>query len=62
VSLQRTLAGVTNFDTVLGNQTVTANAWTFFAGNFTVGVDATALSLYVESAPEQRQDHRVRGG
>lgn len=49
MSLQRTLGGVTNFNTVLGSQTVTADAWTFFGGDYTYGFEATALSLYVES-------------
>lgn len=50
VSLQRTLGSTTNFDTVIGNRTVTASAWVQFSTEFTFNNDATALSLYVESA------------
>jgi endo-1,4-beta-xylanase len=50
VSIQRTLAGQTNFNTVLGNRAVTANEWVRFEGDYTFAFDTTSLSIYVESA------------
>ena len=49
VSLQADFAGSTSYHTIIGNQTVTADAWTDFATLYTFGLDATQLQLYVES-------------
>jgi endo-1,4-beta-xylanase len=50
VSIQRSLGGTTNYNTVLGNKTVTANEWVHFEGNYTFAFDTTSLSIYVESS------------
>jgi endo-1,4-beta-xylanase len=50
VSIQRTFGGTTNFNTVLGNKTVTANEWVQFEGDYTFAFDTTSLSIYVESS------------
>jgi endo-1,4-beta-xylanase len=50
VSIQRTFAGSTNYNTVLGSKTVTANEWVHFEGKYTFTYDTTALSIYVESS------------
>jgi endo-1,4-beta-xylanase len=50
VSIQRTLGGTTNFNTVIGNTTVTANQWVRLRTTYNFAFNYTALSLYVESA------------
>jgi endo-1,4-beta-xylanase len=49
VSIQRTLGGVTNFNTVIGNTTVTANGWTRLRTTYDFGFNYNSLTLYVES-------------
>ena len=50
VSIQRTLAGVTNFNTVIPNTTVTANAWVRLRATYDFAFNYNSLTLYVESA------------
>jgi endo-1,4-beta-xylanase len=50
VSLQRTFGGVTNFNTVIGNTAVTADAWVRLRSTYDFSFNYTSLSLYVESA------------
>jgi endo-1,4-beta-xylanase len=50
VSIQRTLNGVTNFNTVIGNTTVTANEWVRLRATYDFVFNYTSLTLYVESA------------
>ena len=50
VSLQRSLGGVTNFNTIIGNTTVTANGWTRLRTTYDFGFNYNSLTLYVESA------------
>jgi endo-1,4-beta-xylanase len=51
VSLQRNLGTFsTTFHTLVGNQTVTSDAWVLFATTFDDTLANTSLSLYVESA------------
>jgi endo-1,4-beta-xylanase len=50
VSLQRSLAGTTNFNTLVGNTTVTANAWVQLAATVDFAFNYDTLSIYVESA------------
>jgi endo-1,4-beta-xylanase len=50
VSLQRTLAGVTNFNTVIPNTTVTANDWVRLRVTYDFVFNYNSLTLYVESA------------
>jgi len=50
VSIQRTLAGVTNFNTLVGNTTVTADAWVRLQATVDFAFNYDALSIYVESA------------
>jgi endo-1,4-beta-xylanase len=50
VSLERRLgSNPATFHTVIGNTTVTANAWVRLAGTFDLALANTALTLYVES-------------
>ena len=50
VSLQRALGGTTNFNTVIPNTTVTANAWVRLRATYDFAFNYNSLSLYVESA------------
>ncbi len=50
VSLQRTLAGVTNFNTVVPNTTVTDDQWVRLRVTYDFVFNYQSLSLYVESA------------
>lgn len=50
VSIQRSLGGVTNFNTVVGNTTVTANEWVRLRSTYDFAFNYDALTLYVESA------------
>jgi len=50
VSIQRTLSGVTNFNTVVGNTTVTADQWVQLKATYDFAFNYNALTLYVESA------------
>ena len=50
VSIQRSLGGVTNFNTVIGNTTVTANAWVRLRATYDFVFNYDTLTLYVESA------------
>jgi len=50
VSEQRSLAGVTNFDTLVGNTTVTANQWVHLAATINFAFNYDSLTIYVESA------------
>jgi len=50
VSLQAGLAGSTSFHTVIGNTTVTDAAWATLSTEYTFGLDADQLQLYVETA------------
>ena len=49
VSVQRTLNGVTNFNTIIGNTTVTANQWVRLRTTYDFGFNYNSLTLYVES-------------
>ncbi len=49
VSIQRTLAGTTNYQTVVPNTRATAGQWTRLTALFTMTSDADSLSIYVES-------------
>jgi endo-1,4-beta-xylanase len=50
VSIQRTLAGVTNFNTLVGNTTVTDAAWVRLQATVDFAFNYDSLSIYVESA------------
>jgi endo-1,4-beta-xylanase len=50
VSIQRTLAGTTNFNTVIPNTTVTANDWVRLRATYDFAFNYNSLSMYVESA------------
>jgi endo-1,4-beta-xylanase len=50
VSLQRSLAGTTSFNTLVGNTTVTANAWVQLSATVDFAFNYDTLSIYVESA------------
>jgi endo-1,4-beta-xylanase len=50
VSIQRTLNGVTNFNTVVGNTTVTADQWVRLRATYDFVFNYSQLTLYVESA------------
>lgn len=50
VSIQRSYQGSTNYDTVVGNTPVTANAWVQLQADYTLTAEVDALSIYVESA------------
>ncbi len=50
VSIQRTLNGVTNFNTVVPNTTVTADQWVRMRATYDFTFDYNSLTLYVESA------------
>lgn len=50
VSLQRTYQGNTTYETVIPNTAVTADQWVRLETSYTMGNDADALTLYVESA------------
>ena len=50
VSIQRSLGGTTNFNTVIGNTTVTANAWVRLRATYDFVFNYDSLTLYVESA------------
>jgi endo-1,4-beta-xylanase len=50
VSEQRSLAGSTNFDTLVGNTTVTANQWVQLAATINFAFNYDSLTIYVESA------------
>lgn len=50
VSEQRSLAGTTNFDTLVGNTTVTANQWVHLAATINFAFNYDSLTIYVESA------------
>lgn len=49
VSLQRNLGSFSSFHTVIGNTTVTSNAWVRFVTTYDVALGNTSLQLYVES-------------
>ena len=49
LSLQRSLAGQTNFNTVIPNTVVTANAWVRLKATYDFAFNYDSLSLYVES-------------
>ena len=49
VSIQRTLAGATSYQTVIPNTLVTAGQWTRLTALFTMTSDADSLSIYVET-------------
>jgi endo-1,4-beta-xylanase len=49
VSLQASLAGVTNYYTVVGNTPVTDGAWVNLETEYTFGLDVDQLQLYIES-------------
>jgi endo-1,4-beta-xylanase len=50
VSLQRTLNGVTNFNTVVGNTTVTSGDWVRLRSTYDFTFNYQSVTLYVESA------------
>ena len=50
VSIQRSLGGTTNFNTVIGNTTVTANQWVRLRSTYDFVFNYDSLTLYVESA------------
>ena len=50
VSIERRLAGATNFTTVIPNTMVTANEWIRLSALFTMPADVDFLSFYVETA------------
>ena len=50
VSIQRTLNGVTNFNTVIPNTTVTADQWVRLRTTYDFAFNYNSLTLYVESA------------
>jgi endo-1,4-beta-xylanase len=50
VSIQRTFGGVTNFNTVVPNTTVTAGEWVRLRATYDFVFNYTALTLYVESS------------
>jgi endo-1,4-beta-xylanase len=50
VSIQRTLSGATNFNTVVPNTTVTADQWTRLRATYDFAFNYDSLSLYVESS------------
>src|SRR5262249_34540168 len=50
VSIQRSLGGTTSFNTLIGNTTVTANAWVHLSATVDFAFDYDTLSIYVESA------------
>ena len=49
VSIQRSLAGTTNFNTVVPNTNVTANAWVQLKVTYDFAFNYDSLTLYVES-------------
>ena len=49
VSLQRNAGTITTFHTVVGNTTVTANAWVRLQATFSMALANTSATLYVES-------------
>lgn len=49
VSIQRTFNGVTNFNTVVPNTTVTADQWVRLRATYDFTFNYTSLTLYVES-------------
>jgi hypothetical protein len=49
LSIQRTLAGTTNFSTIVSNTTVTVNQWVRLKKTFDFIWDYDSLSLYLES-------------
>ena len=49
VSLQRNAGGVTTFHTVVGNTTVTANAWVRLQATFNDALANSSLTMYVET-------------
>ena len=50
VSLQRNAGSFTSFHTVVGNTTVTANAWVRLQATYDVALANTSLTMYVESS------------
>lgn len=48
-SIERRLNGTPNFATLVGNKTVTADAWVQFTGQYTLANDVDFLSVYAES-------------
>jgi endo-1,4-beta-xylanase len=50
LSIERHLQGRTNFDTIVGNTTVTADAWAHLGARYTLGSDVDFLTVYAESA------------
>jgi endo-1,4-beta-xylanase len=50
VSIQRSFGGVTNFNTVVPNTTVTADQWVRLRATYDFVFNYTSLTLYVESA------------
>lgn len=49
VSIQRSFQGTTNYNAVVGNTPVTANAWVQLQADYTLTAEVDALSIYVES-------------
>src|SRR4029078_6827413 len=50
VSLQRTAGTINTFHTVVGKQTVTANAWVRLQATYDDALANSSLTMYVESA------------
>lgn len=50
VSVQREYQGTTNWDTVVGNTSVTADQWVNLTADYTLTNTVDSLSIYVESA------------
>ena len=48
-SIERRLAGTPSFETVVGNQTVTADSWVRFTNQYTLAHDVDFLAVYAES-------------
>ncbi|WP_117215083.1 endo-1,4-beta-xylanase [Allorhizocola rhizosphaerae] len=49
-SIERRLNGTPSYEGLVGNRTVTADAWVQFSGSYTLAYDVDFLSLYAESA------------
>jgi endo-1,4-beta-xylanase len=50
VSIQRSFQGANNYDTVVGNTSVTDAQWVNLAASYTLSSDVDGLSIYVETA------------
>jgi endo-1,4-beta-xylanase len=57
LSVERQLAGVANFDQVVGNTNVTNGAWTQLTGSYTLANDVDFLTVYVETAADFASFH-----